>query len=161
MDDSDYKWTLRAFDLALFVSEWSKDPSTKVGAVIVDDQFRFISLGYNGFPRGVADDERLFNREEKLKLMVHAEVNAINNVRDPRFLQGCYMYVTHVPCDSCARAIIDAGIVRVMALPPDPGMEERWRASYHESRRLFLEAGIQLTLFMGKVPRTEIRGVVH
>ena len=71
------KWDKRFLDLSQLISSWSKDPSTKVGAVVVDDDRRVISLGYNGFPRGVSDDERLDNRESKYKIVTHAEANAL------------------------------------------------------------------------------------
>src|SRR3990172_2103187 len=80
-------WDSRFLRLAEFVAQWSKDPNTKVGAVIVDGTHRIVSLGFNGFPRGVDDDERLRNRELKLKLMVHAEMNAI--LFAGRALDGC------------------------------------------------------------------------
>ena len=71
------RWDLRFLEMSQLVASWSKDPSTKVGAVIIDDDRRVISLGYNGFPKGVADDKRLDDREEKYKIVVHAERNAL------------------------------------------------------------------------------------
>ena len=71
------KWDLRFLEMSELVSSWSKDPSTKVGSVIVDNDRRVISLGYNGFPKGVADNDRLNDREEKYKIVVHAERNAL------------------------------------------------------------------------------------
>ena len=70
-------WDCRLIELAKTISTWSKDPSTKVGAVIVDSNRRILSTGYNGFPKGIKDDERLENRDEKLEMIVHAEINAI------------------------------------------------------------------------------------
>ena len=71
------KWDRRFLDLAAFVAAWSRDPSKRVGAVIVDDKKRIVSLGFNGFPRGVADDDRLHVRESKYEIIIHAEVNAL------------------------------------------------------------------------------------
>ena len=71
------KWDLRFLEMARNAASWSKDPSTKVGAIIVDDDKRVISVGYNGFPKGVRDDERLDDRQEKYKIIVHAERNAL------------------------------------------------------------------------------------
>ena len=72
------KWDDRFLVLAKLIGSWSKDPSTQVGAVIVDNKNRIVSVGYNGFPRGVEDSEkRLCNRQEKYDIIVHAEVNAI------------------------------------------------------------------------------------
>ena len=64
------KWDLRFLEMARNAASWSKDPSTKVGAIIVDDDKRVISVGYNGFPKGVRDDERLDDRQEKYKIIV-------------------------------------------------------------------------------------------
>ena len=72
------KWDFRFLDMAALIANWSKDPSTKVGAVIVDKNNRVISLGYNGLPSSVPDDpEILNNRFEKYKYIIHAETNAI------------------------------------------------------------------------------------
>tara|TARA_R110000851_G_scaffold104499_1_gene222203 strand:- start:360 stop:611 length:252 start_codon:yes stop_codon:yes gene_type:complete len=71
------KWMKRFMDMAVHVSEWSKDPSRKIGAVIVDPNTRqILSLGYNGFPQGIEDDARLNDKAVKRKLVVHAEMNA-------------------------------------------------------------------------------------
>jgi dCMP deaminase len=81
-------WDLRFLTLAKTVSTWSKDPSTKVGAVIVDKNRRVVSLGYNGFPKGVKDTiEKLEDREQKYKHMVHAERNAMLFAN--KSLKGC------------------------------------------------------------------------
>ena len=84
------KWDLRFLEMARNAASWSKDPSTKVGAIIVDDDKRVISVGYNGFPKGVRDDERLDDRQEKYKIIVHAERNALlfanSNVKN------CHIY---------------------------------------------------------------------
>ena len=71
------RWDMRFLEMAQLVASWSKDPSTKVGATIVDDDRRVISVGYNGFPKGVADNKRLEDRDEKYKMIVHAERNAL------------------------------------------------------------------------------------
>lgn len=70
-------WDDRFLELATVISSWSKDPSTQVGAVIVDDDNRVISIGYNGFPKGIKDDHRLSNRDLKYEMVVHAEANAL------------------------------------------------------------------------------------
>src|ERR1700722_2700699 len=77
-ESGNMKWDIRFLELAKHISNWSKDPSTKVGAVLVNDLKQVVGMGYNGFARGVQDtDERLNDRETKYKLVVHAEVNAI------------------------------------------------------------------------------------
>ena len=74
------KWDRQYMDLAKCIAEWSKDPSTKIGAVAIGDKGQVLSQGYNGFPRGIEDSpERLHIREEKYKYIVHAEMNCIFN----------------------------------------------------------------------------------
>ena len=89
------KWVKRFFRLANEVATWSKDPSTKVGAVIVGENKQIISQGYNGFPRGVDDtEERYNNREIKYKMVVHAEMNAIlNALYNGSSVKGATLYV--------------------------------------------------------------------
>ncbi len=116
------KWVIRFLALAQHVASWSKDPRAKVGAVIVDAEKRIVSLGYNGFPRGVKDDEeRLRDKATKLRLVVHAEANAILNAH--RIPDQCTLYTTQVPCDECAKLIIQAGIKTVVSLDEDA---EKW-----------------------------------
>lgn len=107
------KWDERFLNLATHVSEWSKDPSTKVGSVIVAEDKRIMSLGYNGFPRGVDDtEERLNDRPTKYAFVAHAERNALDNI--DASIRGCTMYVTLQPCPECAKSIIQRGIKRVV-----------------------------------------------
>jgi dCMP deaminase len=104
-------WDKRFLELAALVGGWSKDPSTKVGAVIVRPDRTIASLGYNGFPRGVDDTYK--DREHKLLRTVHAEMNAILSAREP--VNGYTLYVTPLcPCSNCAAAIIQSGIKRIV-----------------------------------------------
>lgn len=139
------KWDRRFLDLAHHISGWSRDPSTKVGAVIVRPDKTIASVGFNGFPRGVADlDERYADRPTKYRMVVHAEANAIVSAREP--LHGCSLYVHPLfPCSSCAALAIQAGIVRV-ATPPPEGDLERWRESFEASAEMFVEAGVAFDL---------------
>lgn len=141
MTEQQLKWDFRFLELAKLVSKWSKDPSTKVGAVIVDPLRRIVSLGYNGFARGVEDsEERYNNREEKYKLVVHAERNAI--IFATRSLQGCTIYTyPFMPCAPCAGMIIQSGIGRVVA-PKDAN--PRWQEDFKLTRKMFEEAGLVL-----------------
>lgn len=110
-------WDQRHMALARFWSENSKDPSTKVGAVIVGRDKRELCLGYNGFPPGIADDERLLDRSTKYPLMIHAERNVLDNCRfDTR---GATLYATLAPCCGCAASIVSMGITRVVCPEPD------------------------------------------
>jgi len=133
------KWTQRFLDLAKLVASWSKDPSTKCGAVIVDQRNRIVSLGYNGFPAGVDDTmERLADRDVKLKMVRHAEINAIQFAT--RDLSGCTMYTWPVPpCAQCAGAIIQAGISRVIAPKPSDDFATRWADDLKLMREMFAE----------------------
>ena len=99
------KWDVRFLLLAQHISSWSKDPSTKVGCVVVGADREIRSTGFNGFPRGIDDSiERLEDREEKYPLICHAEENAIMHAaRVGVSLKGCTAYVTWPPCTRCAR----------------------------------------------------------
>ena len=95
----------------------SKDPNTQVGAAIIDENHRVVSVGYNGFPKGCSDDEFPWSRSggvlnSKYAFVVHAELNAILN--SPRSVSGCTIYVSLFPCNECAKAIIQAGIKRIV-----------------------------------------------
>jgi dCMP deaminase len=107
------KWDLRFMELAQVVSSWSKDPSTKVGSVIADKK-HIVSVGFNGFPAGVEDrEEWLNNRETKLRLITHAEINAILNARCSVRVFTVYLYPIF-PCPDCAKHLGAAGISRVV-----------------------------------------------
>lgn len=135
------KWRGRMIDLAFHVSLWSKDPSTKVGAVIADDFNRIAGVGYNGFPRGIRDDpDRLNDRPEKYKHVVHAEVNAILNSQRS---EGLTLYITLFPCSECAKFVIQAGI-KAVVIPASgaPLKDGRWAESHETAVNMFREAGI-------------------
>lgn len=131
------KWDLRMLGLAKHVAEnWSKDPSTKVGCVVADDNNRVLSLGYNGFPRGVADID-LDDRDYKYARTVHAEMNALLFTGDR--LEGATMYIWPMPpCSRCAGPIIQSGIVTVVSPPAG----ERWEESCRIGREMFDQAGV-------------------
>jgi len=136
----DIKWHLRFLDLSNTIAEWSRDPSTKVGAVIVRPDKTIASVGYNGLARGVEDtDERLNNRELKYPLTMHAELNAILSAREP--LAGYTMYTSMHPCTSCASAMIQAGVGRVVTRAGK--YPDRWAESFSMARTIFREAGIE------------------
>jgi dCMP deaminase len=120
------KWRDRYVELARFYAGWSKDPSTRVGAVIADVQNRLISAGYNGPPRGI-DDARwqALDRDLKLAATIHAEANAILFAERDR-LVGATLYVTHPPCPQCAALIAQAGISSVVYRHASPDFVARW-----------------------------------
>ena len=110
-------WDKKYMDLAKTVSTWSKDPSSQIGAVAVDDKGKILSTGYNGLPRGIEDtEERLNNREIKYELIVHAEMNAIYNATyNGVSLHNSTMYVYGLPCcNKCALGIIQTGVKKVV-----------------------------------------------
>lgn len=136
-DTRQEKWDVRFLSLAKFVSGWSKDPSTKVGAVIVENGNRIVSLGFNGFPQGMPDlEENLFNREEKYARVIHAETNAM--LFAGARTKGATIYSTHILCERCAVLAIQAGIARVVCMRRDPN-QLRWGTS---TRQYFAECGI-------------------
>ena len=147
-------WDDYFMGVALLAAERSKDPSTQVGACIVDDDNRILSTGYNGFPHGCSDDDFPWNRDESLgetkyQFVVHAELNAILTARGKN-LAGSKVYVALFPCNECAKAIIQAGISEVVYLSD----------KYHDtpsttaSRRMLQSAGVKLTEF--KPTKSEI-----
>jgi dCMP deaminase len=136
------KWDQRFIDLAKYISDWSKDPSTKVGAVITHPvSKRIISTGFNGFPAGVEDTAgRLENREIKYEMVVHAELNAL--LFAGHGADGATLYVYPLaPCARCAVTIIQAGIKRIVAPRPDFD-HERWGATLKVAHDLFTEADL-------------------
>jgi dCMP deaminase len=137
-------WDKRFLDLASHGAGWSKDPSTKVGAVIVRPDKTVASIGFNGLPRGVEDsDTRLHDRQLKYPMTVHAEVNAILHAREP--LHGYTIYVAPLnPCSNCAAAIIQSGIKRVMAMAQ---INPRWEESNALAQTMFEVAGVSSEFF--------------
>lgn len=133
----------RFIALASEIAEWSKDPSTKVGAVVVGEKGQIVSQGYNGFPRGFDDSlERYFDRPTKYKYIIHAEANAIYNaLYNGASVEGCTIYVHGLPpCLECAKAIVQSGIKRVVT---DSKPDERWLKSNQDAMDIFNEANIE------------------
>ena len=139
------KWDNRFLDLAAHIAAWSKDPSTRVGCVIVNHNKTIVSVGYNGFPRGVVDHAgRYENREVKYLLVQHAEANAIASAKE--HLDGDTAYVTHHPCSNCAGLIIQTGITRVVTRKPESGFTERLKESIQAAQTMFREANVTLDI---------------
>jgi dCMP deaminase len=143
------KWDERFFEVARLVAGWSKDRSTRVGCVIVQDR-RILSTGYNGFPRG-CDDTREDRHERPIKYYwaEHAERNAVYNAsRAGIVLLGSTAYVTMFPCADCARALVQSGVARVVA--PIANYDcERWGASFRVARNILLEGGCRYSVMHG------------
>ena len=135
------KWDLRFLDMARLVATWSKDPSTKCGAVICDPNYRVVSVGFNGYPSGVPDDNSLHIREEKYLKVIHGEINSILFAR--RDLFGCTIFVYPLPpCSQCMASIIQSGISRVVTVEPSISLKERWGASNKIAQEMAENAGV-------------------
>ena len=139
------KWDTRFLELAKQIASWSKDPSTKVGCVVVGPDREIRSTGFNGLPRGIKDsDERLNNREIKYPMICHAEENAIMHAaRIGISLKECKAYVTWPPCTRCARSLIQAGISEII-YPEAVDIPERWATDFNLSLNMFKEAKVKI-----------------
>lgn len=141
------KWDERFMKMAEMIATWSKDPSSKIGAVAVNDEHRILATGYNGFPRGIEDsEERLYDRDEKYPRIVHAEMNVLMNaLYNGVSLKGATLYVWGLPvCPDCTKSVIQCGIKRVV-LPYPIEVGGRWKQVWEErSIPMFKEAGIEI-----------------
>jgi dCMP deaminase len=140
-------WYKKFIELAKFHASWSKDPSKKIGAVIVNMESKTVlSIGYNGFPRGISDtDERLNVRETKYKYVSHAEANSLYNAaRNGIKTEGASIFVYGLPCcHECAKAIIQSGIKEVVyEETEDSTGQARWSESNDLAFSMFKECGI-------------------
>lgn len=142
--DKPLSWEEYFMMLAVVASLKSKDPSTQVGAVIVDNKTRkVVSAGYNGFPRNVDDSKLPQTRPDKYQYVVHAELNAILHARQD--LTGCSLYVSVFPCADCMKAIIQTGIKTVVYLNELSG--DNWVKSKAATLKLAELAGIEIRRF--------------
>ena len=145
-------WGDRYIHLAKEISTWSKDPSTKVGAVVIGNNGEVLSQGYNGFPRSIKDTpQRLKDRGKKYNLVVHAEMNAIYNASlNGVSLKGSTLYVYGLPiCNECAKGVIQVGIDKVIATRPADYNKE-WDESIKDAKALFKEAEVEYIIDVEK-----------
>jgi dCMP deaminase len=152
------KWELYYFDVCKTIASKSKDPSTKVGSVIIGEDGEIRSTGWNGFARRVNDlPERYADREFKYKLVVHAEYNAIcNAARVGIPLRGCSLYVYPlIICNECAKGIIQVGIREVFMYAPVLKDIEKlsdnikgWMNTFEITQLMFEEANIRYTVYV-------------
>ena len=152
--DRNERWDRHFLGLSLYHSKLSKDPNTKVGSVIIGPDRELLSAGFNGFPRGIADTpERLNDRDTKLKLVVHAEMNALlAAARTGMRLKGCRLYLAATddtgmvwggpPCTRCTVEIIQVGISEIVSYPVKSA-PSRWHDDLMLARQLIEEAGIK------------------
>ena len=139
----EHNWDSRYLQLAQVVSTWSKDPSTKTGAVITNDKHHVVSLGFNGFPQKIVDDDRLQDRAVKYEMIIHCEINALIFVGQS--LEGCTLYTyPFLSCSRCASIMIQAGIKRVVAPTIPQDLKDRWGENIELTKILFTEAGVQI-----------------
>lgn len=135
--------------MAAYVATASKDPSTQVGCVIVNPARQIVSTGFNGFPRGVDDDQaRYADRATKYLMVQHAEANAILQASGD--VRGGTAYVTHPPCAQCAGALIQAGIARIVTVEPNAALAERFRDSFAAAATMLAEAGVTVDASEGR-----------
>ena len=154
---NDYiNWDEYFMGVALLAAQRSKDPSTQVGACIIDSDRRILSTGYNGFPKGCSDDEFPWNRDESLgetkyQYVVHAELNAILNASGKK-LAGATVYVGLFPCNECTKAIIQSGISEVVYLSD----KYHHTASMEASRKMLDAAGVKYEQYQPSGRKAEI-----
>ena len=148
MKRADYiSWDQYFMGIAMLSAQRSKDPSTQVGACIVDDNNRILSVGYNGMPAGCADDDMPWDKigeplNNKYFYVCHAELNAILNYRGGS-LKDAHLYSTLFPCNECAKAIIQSGIKEIIYLSDKYANTDSTVAS----KRMFDMAGISYRAF--------------
>lgn len=144
----DTKWNIRFMRLAKEISTWSKDPSTRIGAVIVNDDRRILATGYNGFPRGIADTEdRLNDREQKYPRVVHGELNALlGALYSGVSVKDASIYVYGLPmCADCTKSVIQSGIKRVIIGDMSLMSNETWKEQWNTiSSDMLNEAGVEI-----------------
>lgn len=131
--------------LAESIASASKDPSTKVGAVIIRPDRSIVSTGYNGFPRQMKDlPDRYNDKEDKLSRIIHAEMNALLFAKEE--LKECTLYSwPFLTCDRCAVHVIQSGIIRVVAPVCPPELTDRWGKYHQKAKDYYLECGVIVT----------------
>ena len=139
---ADEKWDSRFLELATLVSSWSKDPSTKAGAVIVRPDRSVIGMGFNGFARQMSDADELYaDREKKYSRVIHCEVNALINAGTT--VAGCTLYTTpFMCCDRCVVQMIQAGITRFVFPEATEETKTRWQDAFELTLSYMDEAGV-------------------
>ena len=142
-------WDSRWMDMAKLVASWSKDRSRTCGAVIVDDRNVLVSIGWNGFPRGINDDiDSRHERPAKYKWTEHAERNAIYNAAaNGHPTRGCTMFLPWYPCADCARAIIQSGISAIICTEPD-WSDHIWAADFSVVKEMLEESEVSIRFYI-------------
>lgn len=141
---------LKFIDVAEAMASLSKDPSTKVAALAIDDDGMILASGYNGFPRGVDDDPALYaDKEQKYARVVHAEQNLVAMAaRHGIKLCGSSVLLTSLyPCRDCAKILIQVGIKKVYAPEMPPGHSRIWYEHQSISEEMFNQSGVEVVLY--------------
>lgn len=148
LTDQEMKWDHRFLQMANLVSQWSKDPSTKTGSVIVRPDRTVCSVGYNGFPAPMEDrPEWLAYRPEKYSRVIHAEINALLSAREPVKGYSVYAYPLQF-CDRCVVHLAQAGITRFVSMKlPEGSVNERWEADCDRAMGMISVMGLEATLY--------------
>ncbi len=158
---SSYSWDQYFMTMAYLVAMRSKDPSSKIGAVIVGEDFEVRATGYNGFPRAIEDKcHRYENKEYKYLAINHAEENAILQcARIGVASKNCTLYVPWIPCAGCSKLIIQAGIIKVVYDSNFPGncpsLQANWQNSINISLEMLNESGVKVCSFSNKLIKLE------
>ena len=153
--DDYISWDEYFMGISLLSAQRSKDPSTQVGACIVNQHNKIVGVGYNGFPIGCSDDELPWDREgefldTKYPFVCHAELNAIlNSIKN---LNGCRIYVALFPCNECAKAIIQSGIKEVVYLSDKYADSKSTKAA----KLMFKQSGIKTRQLKTDLKKIEI-----
>lgn len=139
------KWDQRYLAQAKEISSWSKDPSSKVGAIAVGKHGQILSQGYNGFPRGIKDlNERYADRETKYKYVVHAEMNCIYNacLNGVSLENSCLYIYGRSLCPECTKGVIQVGVAKVIMQHAPYPKEDKWEKHFHLTEEMLNEVGI-------------------
>jgi dCMP deaminase len=144
-EDTQRKWDVFYIGLCRYMATASKDPSTKVGAVVVRPDWSVASVGFNGFPQKMEDRPEWYeNREEKYSRVVHGEINAVSFCRD-QSLVGYTLYTTpFMPCDRCFVQMVQKGITRFVAPKATEDQLVRWGAAFDKVRQYARDCGVEL-----------------
>lgn len=158
MEKTIISWEEYFMSLAILSSLRSKDPSTQVGACIVDPSHKVVSIGYNGMPAGIDDHDLSWNKGEgldsKYLYVCHAEFNAILNTRGGASLKDCSIYVTLFPCNECAKMIIQTGIKEVVYADNKYENTTETKASL----KMLTLAGVKIRKYNGRLPEINYHG---
>ena len=147
------KWDIRFIRIAREVAGWAKDPSTQVGSIAVKNR-KIIATGYNGFPKTINDDSgRLADREKKLKLMVHGEMNMIYNaVEHGVKLEGSTIYIWGLPiCEDCWKGLVQTNVSRVV-MPNIEFESGKWKEGCAHAKKFMEISNINITEYLMSWP---------